>query len=243
MVALPLLVAALTAAPARAAATPPQAWAGEASGPAFRAAQAVADGVYEFASGAVLRPILPDALAARVASAPDEDSAPVFAARLRARQERAIEAGLASRPAGDAATPAAVADWSRGLLEAQRDAALDAFAMTLADRYRLQRLGRATGDYAKDSAHWSSPDFLAPGFVLGGAYAYLAGVRADFTARGLKFRLDLAPGERLRSAAEGGGAGRLARVAVSRRGSPLSAYAEWSARASERVGATWTRRF
>lgn len=242
MVALPLLLATLTAAPAGAEALPPQAWSGAASAPAFRAAQVLADGAYDL-SGALLRPLLPDAVAARVASAPDADSAPVFAARLRQRQERAVEAGLASRPAGDAATPAAVAEWSRGLLDAQRDAALDAFAMTLADRYRLQRLGRATGDFARDSAHWTSADFLAPGAVLGGAYAYLAGIRADFAAHGLKFRLDLAPGERLRAAAEGGAGGRLARVAVSRHGSPLSVYGEWSARASERVGAVWSRRF
>ncbi len=217
-------------------------WATEAGKPVYRAAQGIADGLYALASGRLIAPLLPDRLASRISSVPDEDSLPIFAAHWREKEERAAAAGLAARPTGDAATPMATAAWSRDQLDAQRHALIDAFAATLVDRYRLQKLGRATSAYARNADNWNA-DFLVPGILLGGAYAYLAGIRADLNVRQMHVRLDMAPGERIRSAAQGDESRRLARLAISRRGSPLSVYAEWSAHAPQRLGANWSRRF
>jgi hypothetical protein len=232
---------ALAAAPVHAEDAIAPDWAADAGRPAFQTVQAVADGVFGLASGDVLRPLLPDRLSDQLRAAPEGDSYDAFAARLREREERAARQDLDTRPAAGAA-PEDFQAWSRDALAAHRDAAYDAFAAAMAERYGLPGFGRSANDYALDPDRWTA-DAVAPGVLLGGAYAYLAGVRADLLAGPVKLGVDLAPGDRLRAAAESGSGGRLARVSVSSPGSPLSLYTEWSARSSERVGASWSKRF
>jgi hypothetical protein len=226
----------LAGAPLRAQESIAPDWAESAGRPAFRAVQAVADDVFDVASGGVLRPLLPDSLSSQLADAPDGDSYEAFSARLRRGEEHAARLDLETRPGPDAA-PEEVLAWSRASLDAHRDAALDALAGTMAERYGLPGFGRATDDYLLDSDHWRA-DELAPTALLGGAYFYAAGVRADWPAGPLRLGLDLPPGERMLSPCR-----RRARVSVSPLGSPFSLYGEWSARSSERVGVSWSRRF
>src|SRR5579859_7846221 len=94
------------AAPLRAEDAIAPSWAASAGRPAFRAVQAVADGVYELAGGGLLKPLLPEDLRSRLDQGPGGDSYDAFAARLRERQERAARRDLDSRPGADA-SPAA----------------------------------------------------------------------------------------------------------------------------------------
>ena len=238
---LGFVLLALAAAPLKAETAIAPDWASGAGRPAFQAVESIADGVFGLASGGVFKPLLPAELGARLDAAPESDSYDAFAARLSERERRAAKRDLETRPAADAA-PDAVSAWGRESLAAHRDAALDALAGSMADRYGLPVFGRSAGDYALDASHWRA-DAVAPTVLLGGAYAYLRGIRADVPAGPVKIELELAPGDRLRAAAEGATSRHLARVAVSPLSSPLSLYAEWSARSSERVGANWSKRF
>jgi len=235
------VVLALAAAPLKAEDAIAPDWASRAGRPAFDAVQAAADGVYDLASGSLFRPLLPDSLASRLESAPDGDSYDAFSARLREREQRAARRDLETRPAADA-DPEAAAAWSRAALASHRTAFLDAFAGTMGERYGLPGFGRSANAFILDSDNWQ-PGALASAAVFGGAYAFLAGVRAEVPAGPVELGLDVAPGARLASAAEGRTGRSLARVAVSPRGSPFSLYSEWSARSSERVGASWSKRF
>jgi len=239
---LALVLLALTAIPLKAA-EPGSApdWTPETGRPAFQAAQAVVDGVFGVASG-VLKPLLPDGLdSRRLTDSPAGDTYADFTARLERGEARADRLAQESRPLADA-TPVDFQNWGRSAFNAHRDAAMDAFAGSLADRYGLPGFGRAANDYALDPRGWGA-DALAPGLLFGGAYAFLAGVRTRIPAGPVVIGLNVAPGRTLLSAAEGDSARRLARVSAALSGSPLELYAEWSARSSERVGTSWTCRF
>jgi hypothetical protein len=213
-------------------------WASSAGRPAFHAVQAVADGVYDFASGSLFKPLLPESLASRLDSAPDADSYESFSAHLAAGEERAARRDQETRPAPDA-DPEAIAAWSRTALATHRAAAMDAFAATMGERYGLPGFGRSANDFVRDPDNWS-PAALGSAALFGGAYAFVAGVRADVPAGPVAFALDAAPGDRLIAPSCHH---ELARVAVGPRGSPFSVYAEWDAHEPERVGARWSQRF
>ncbi len=214
-----LAVLAFLPAGARAASAPDWTDSGR---PAFRAAQSLVDGAYAFAGRRLLAPLLPGSVARGLPRLPDGDAYAPFIADLRQREVTLAGEGAAS-------------------VSAQRGALIGAFGQAMRDRYRLRVVGRAAQAWARDPAAWDPRD-LAPAALLGGACAYLAGLRAALPAGPLDFRLDLAPGARLRAAASGTDR-RLARVSVGRRGSPLSFYGEWSARSPERFGARLSRRF
>jgi hypothetical protein len=213
---LALALVALTALPAGAVSPAGTPW--DAARPAYRAAQSFTDGAYAALRRGLLSPVLPGRVSRAMAAPEADDSFDVFSARLRAREEALARAGDAGP-------------------SAQRSAVVDAFGSALNERYRLRLVGRSAESWARDPGAWHARE-LAPAALFGGALAFAAGLRADLPAAGLDWRLDLAPGARFLARSTDR---RLARLAVSRPGSPLSLYTEWSARA--RVGASFSRRF
>ena len=215
----------------------------EAGRPVYRLAETLSDGVYGLMRGHLFSALLPRRLTGKMARAPRRDSYGVFRARLSRTHARAARRAMDARPDGQAATPAAQAEWRRLVRDEEVDALADAFASTLVERYELERFGRDSGAYALDPGNWE-PRFLASASVLGSAYLWAAGVDADWDAGPVRVGVRLAPGWRWRMAADGGGR-RLAGIELSRRGSPLSLRAEWgsSGPAAERTSLVWERRF
>ena len=82
--------------------------------------------------------------------------------------------------------------------------------------------------------------------MLGGAYLYAAGLRADWTAGAVRVDLDSPAGPALASTARNG-EGRVAELRLSPRGSPLSLKTSWGLRggrlASDTVGLGYSKRF
>ena len=238
---LMILALALAAAPARAGD-----WTDAAAGPAYRAVETVSDGVYGLLRFSLFDPLLPDRLSQRLGDAPEESSYAGFSVELKSREERAWRAALESRPLGEAATPAAVSDWSRRTFRSETSAAGDALAQSLAARYQIARFGRDSGDFASDFRNWDA-DFLASAALFGGAYVYLAGLRADWTAGPLLVALDVKPGSALRGQIESGECAGLASLRLSPRGSPFSLRTDWGVHgarlASERVGLGYSLAF
>ncbi len=217
----------------------------DAARPVYRGFERVADRVYGLVRGHLFSAVLPGGLSRRMAAAPAASSDAVFARRMADRQERARVRVLEARPLGQASTPAALAAWRATAISAQTTAITDALADTLVNRYELQRFGEDSGRYALDPRHWDA-EFLASATVLGGAYLYAAGLRADWTAGGLRVDLDSPAGPALASAARSGD-GRLAELRLAPRSSPLSLKTAWGLRggrlASEQVGLAYTTRF
>ena len=220
-------------------------WSDAAARPAYRAVETLSDGAYSLLRGSLFTPLLPGRLSQRMSAVPVTDSYSVFSAELKRRQERAAHRDAESLPLG-AATPAALAEWRERALSAHRDAALDALAETLVGRYQLDRFGRDSGDYAAQSGHWDR-EFMTSAILLGGSYAYLAGIRADWTAGSARFGLDLKPGSALRGAFENGAGEDLADLRVSPRGTPLCLKTSWGLRngraRAQKVGLSYARRF
>ncbi len=229
----------LLAAPLRAE----DSWIDAAARPGYRAVEKIADGLYDVVRGGVIDAVLPRRLGDEIGAAPEESSYAKFSAELSARQARAARRDWEARPAPGGLSAAEVDGWLAASIAAHRDAVMDAFAASLMERYRVKRWGLSSGEFLRDTRNWSA-DLLAPAALFGGAYAYFAGVRADFDAGSLKVGLDLAPGERLRTLSRGADPRRVARLSLSKRSVPLSLYAEWGpARAADRVGASWSARF
>ena len=233
----------LLAAPVRAQDPKTPTWIDDAVQPSYLAAEKVADGIYGVVRGDIISTILPKRVGGESSAPPEDNSFATFSAELSARQARAARRDWEARPAPGALSTASIDAWLASSIAAHRDAVMDAFAASLMERYRVRRFGRASGDLLRDSDNWSV-DMLATAAVFGGAYAYFAGVRADFDAGPLKVELDLAPGESLRTLPHGSDSRHLARLALSKRGIPLSLYAEWGpTQAADRVGANWSARF
>lgn len=171
---------------------------------------------------------------------PLESSYQSFSAEFSARQLRAARRDWESRPAQGSLSGASFDSWLSASIASHRSAVTDAFAASLAARYHLKSFGLAPGGLFREPENWTAGT-LASAALFGGAYAYLAGVRAAFDAGPLKVALDLTPAKALRHGAD---SRRLARVELSNQGLPLSLYAEWGpAQAADRVGANWSARF
>jgi hypothetical protein len=216
-----------------------QDWLEGAGRPAFSAAENVADGVYGFVRVNVVGTLLPNSLAAHLDASPQGDSYAAFVSEFSSRQLRAAKRDWYTHPQPGGSVEA----WLGDAAAAHRNAALDALAATMADRYRLRRFGQMSGDDLRDPDNWDA-DVLTPAAIFGGTYAYLAGLRADFVTGPLAVGLDIAPGASLEAAAAGTSRRRLARLEVGPHGSPFTVYAEVNATSvSDRVGASWTSRF
>lgn len=217
----------------------------DAARPVYRGVERVADRVYGLMRGHLFSAVLPGGLSRRMAAAPAASSDAVFAQRMARRQERVRQKVYETRPLGQASSPAALAGWRDAAISAQTAAVTDALADTLVFRYELQRFGEDSGRYALDPRNWDA-EFLASAGVLGGAYLYAAGLRADWTAGPVRFDLDSPAGPALASAARSG-EGRVAELRLSPKGSPLSLRSAWGLRAgrlaSDLVGVGYTTRF
>lgn len=236
-----LAVALLLATPGQAA----EDW-GLAARPMYRGIEAVADAAYGIVRGHLFSGLLPGRLSRRMSAVPAGTSEDVFVERLRLRQERAARRILESRPATGSAGPAALSEWERAALRHQTTAVTDALADALVRRYQLERFGRDSGSYASELANWNA-EFVTSAALLGGAYLYAAGLRADWGMGPLRVDFDTSTGAALRGALEGGEGRGLAALTLSRRGGPLSLKTEWGLRsgrlASERVGLNYSIRF
>lgn len=217
----------------------------DAARPMYRGVERVADRVYGLMRGHLFSAMLPGRLSSRMATAPSASSDALFATRMARRQARVRERVIEARPLGQASTPAALAAWRHTAISAQTAAVTDALADTLVARYQLQRFGEDSGRYALDPRNWDA-EFLASAGVLGGAYLYAAGLRADWTAGPVRVDLDSPAGPALASAARSG-EGRVAELRLSPKGSPLSLRSAWALRggrlASDQVGVGYTTRF
>lgn len=229
-------LALLLAAPARAD------WTEDPGRPAYRAVERLSDGAYALLRGSLFSTLLPGRLTREMGRAPRGDSYALFRAHFARTQDRASRRVLETRPSGPADTPDARRSWLGFAREEQSASLRDALLDTLVERYGLETFGRRSGDYATNRDNWE-PGFLASASVPGSAYLWAAGVDAGVKAGPARLGLQLAPGWRWRSAAEGGEVRRLARVEASRGGAAL--YAEWDAGSADaaRVGASWSRRF
>ncbi len=217
----------------------------DAARPMYRGVERVADRVYGLVRGHLFSAVLPGRLSRRMSAAPAATSDALFAQRMARRQVRARERILEARPMGQASSPMALAAWRDTAISLQTTAISDALADTLVKRYQLERFGEDSGEYALDPRNWD-PEFLASATVLGGAYLYVAGLRADWTVGALRVDLDSPAGPSLANAAREG-EGRLAELRLSPRGSPLSLRTAWGLRggrlASEQVGLAYSTRF
>ena len=223
----PLLLI-LLAAPLRAETARSPSWLDDAAQPGYLAAEKIADGFYGVVRENIAGPN----------AAPDDSSYQTFSQELSERQARAARRDWEARPAPGALSSSAIDRWLGASIAGHRDALVDAFAASLAERYQLKGFG-----YFRETEYWSG-GALASAALFGGAYAYFAGVRAGFDAGPLKVGLDLTPGKCLRTLPRAADSRRLARVELSKPGMPLSLYAEWGpARAADRLGANWSARF
>lgn len=213
--------------------------------PVYRGFERVADRVYGLMRGHLFSAMLPGRLSRRMAAAPLASSDALFAQRMARRQDRARERILEARPLGQASSPSALAAWRDTAISVQTTAVADALADTLVNRYQLERFGEDSGRYALNPRNWDA-EFLASATVLGGAYLYAAGLRADWTAGAVRVDLDSPAGPALASAARNG-EGRVAELRLSPKGSPLSLKTSWGLRggrfASDTVGLGYAKRF
>lgn len=218
---------------------------GEAAKPVYRGVEAVSDRVYGLMRGHLFTALLPGRLTRHMGAVPAASSETLFVQELDRRQERAARRILDSRPGAAQAGPTAMNAWRDAALREQTSVLTDALADALIGRYQLESFGRASGDYATKTSNWD-PEFLASATVLGGAYVYAAGLRTDWTLRGLRVDFDTVNGMGLRAAAERG-EGRLGELALSPKGSPVALRSEWSLRqgrlANTRVGLTYAAKF
>ena len=209
--------------------------------PAYSAAESVADGLYEFLGKPLSSLLFAGRLAPQLDAVPQESSYARFALEFRQRQDRAEQTLVESLSAG-AVSP----EWRGRMIRQETNVLTDAFARTMADRYGLRRLGRSSQNYAADPRNWD-PEFLVSAAVVGGAYAYATGLRADMAVGQAQLDVDMKPGEVLRGAVAAGDGRQLASVRLSRKGSPLSLRTDWGLRGGHAVqdslGLAYSRRF
>jgi hypothetical protein len=212
--------------------------------PVYAAAENFTDGVYSFLDKP-LALLLPGRLAPQWEAAPQESSYDLFERELKSRQDRADRLIEQSLPVGPVSSNG-LAAWRGSVVGEERKTLTDAFAATFASRYDLKRYNPLSRDASDDSGGWD-PGRLASTVLLGSAYVYAAGLRADFTAGPIKFDADVAPGSALLRSCESGRSGRLASLRVSHGDSPLALETDWGMRDGradrESVGINYTRRF
>jgi hypothetical protein len=200
----------------------------------YGAVEAVSDGVYGLLRGQFFAAVLPQGLSRQMSRAPNGSSYAAFARRLRRNQDEAERRIVTTRPTGAQA------------LSIETTVVADALADSLIGRYQLEKFGRASGAYASQARNWD-PEFIASAAVLGGAYLYAAGLRADWTMGPVRVDLDTKPGAALRSALESGEGRSLLALSLRPKDSPLAARFEGglsSGRATgERYGLSYSQRF
>lgn len=226
---------ALALVPARAAELP------ESARPAYRFAENLTDGVYGILSAPLNAAFAPKRGASpRLEAVSAESSEARFAEELSRKQDRAGRAILDAMPRGSVGA-AELGAWRARAVSEETKAASDALAATFAERYGLLRFGRDADRWAREGGNWDART-AASTVVLGGAYAFVAGLRGRLVEGPAQVDFDLNAGR-----AWLGGDARLATVRLSPRGSPLFVRAELGSRggraACDEVGAGWTGRF
>jgi hypothetical protein len=222
-----------------------------AADPAYRVAEGISDGVFNFMRRHVLGAILPERLARNLKAAPRQNSAPLFDRNLRDNEARYLDRARAAfptsadglRPANDAQMRA----WRAWAAAEQISVAVDSFKDTLVERYQLELFGEKSGAYAKDRRNWD-PGFLSMAGILGGAFMYLNGIHGDARIGVLKIGIDIASGMKLREALQGNGeAKNLGALELGYKSIPLKLATEWGLNGghirNQRVGLNYSLRY
>ncbi|MBI3551766.1 MAG: hypothetical protein HY077_04550 [Elusimicrobia bacterium] len=201
--------------------------------PAYRLAEGVSDGVYDFVRRDVFGSILPRRLTRGLKAAPSRDSTPLFDRNLSEKEARYFDrvrlayplTGSDGRPIGESRMEA----WRDWAAAEQVSVAVDSFKDTLMERYQLDAFGAFSGEYAKDRRNWD-PGFLTMSGVLGATFLYLNGTHATDRLGPLKLGVDLASGLKLQNALQGGGDARhLAALELGYKDLPITLGSEWGA--------------
>lgn len=187
-----------------------------AANPAFRLAQGVSDGVYNFMRSHLISAILPEGLTRSLRRAPQGDSYTLFKKHFHDNEVRALRRWAAAPPTQDATLAT----------EEQVAVLIDSFQDTMLGRYDLQLFGKATGQYAKDRRNWDA-GFLTMAGIMGGAFLYLNGLRADAAVGPMRLGIDLRAGHKLRRALQGAAnASRVAGLELGYKDHPLTLAAQ-----------------
>jgi hypothetical protein len=199
--------------------------------PAYRFAERLTDGAYEFVRVHLICNLLPERLTRNLKAAPGQDSGELFSRNLRDRQARFLERARETYPLastqGAASDPRRFQEWGARFVEEQQGVALDAFADTLFQRYQLKSFGRASEGYVKDARNWDAGSALMTG-VIGGAMFYASGLHATVPAGGFKLKIDLRPGRKLeRALLNGAAAPGLGSFELGYRDLPVTLAMEW----------------
>jgi hypothetical protein len=217
--------------------------------PAYRVVERVTDGVYDALRSYFMGGVLPDRLSRGLEQSPNTDSYDLFANELSRRESRAVARLREAYPvvaAGQSPSTDQMNRWRSQVVQEQMEVVLDSFKDSIIERHRLESFGRYSGQYAKDRRNWS-PDFLVPASILGGAFLYVNGMRADLRLKDLRVELSLRSGMLLREALNGAAAPRLAGIELGYRDRPLKVTADWgmarNRRPEERVGLRYSLRY
>lgn len=187
-----------------------------AASPAFRAAQGVSDGLYNFMRSHLINAVLPEGLTRSLRRAPQGDSYALFREKFHQNEVRALRRWAAAPPTQDASLAT----------EEQMGVLVDSFQDTMLGRYDLELFGRASGKYAKDRRHWDA-GFLTMAAVMGGTFLYLNGLRADASLGSLRLGIDLRAGHTLKRALEkSSDASRVAGLELGYKDHPLTVAAQ-----------------
>lgn len=199
--------------------------------PAYRFVEGIADGVYEFARIHIVGRLLPGRFNRNLAVASDRNSDELFAQNLRAREADLLRRERAAYPVAAAQTGpidcARLQDWRMRFLEEQQGVALNALTDTLLQRYRIKALGHASVSYMKERQNRDAGSLTMAGLLSGAAF-YLNGLHAAVPLAGLRLKIDLRPGWRLRRTLGGDGAcPGWANLELGYKNAPITATMEW----------------
>ncbi len=200
--------------------------------PAYGVLENVSDGIYDFFSARFIARLLPDELGSEVEISPEDSSFEVFDKKFHEKELRFFQRLRDTQPntgrsdfrKGDEAE---YAKWKEWAAREQSSLVIDSFKDTMLQRYRVQRFGDTTEDYALDSSHWD-PHFLALATVVGGTFLYLNGLHASASVFNAKIGIDLSAGRRAIKALQGNGEiSRAVGIDLRYKDSPFSANADW----------------
>ncbi len=171
--------------------------------PAYRAVEDATDHLYDFVRVHVIDTVLPRGMSRGLSPSPQTDSYDAFRKALRTKEDRLAHQMLETYPAGVTNngyyTASQLEQWQNWAAEQQVSVFVDSFRDAIFQRHHLQRFGRDSGDYLKDSDNWS-PGFAAMSTLIGGAFLYLNGLHVDAHAGDIRLGIDLRAAARIRTA-------------------------------------------
>lgn len=221
--------------------------------PAYRLAETAADRVYDLLRTRLLGTLLPGRLTRGLEHSPEKDSYEVFESALRRKEERFASRLIQRYPheafdvlAGVGAREDRLREWRAWAAEEQQGVVVSAFEDALLSRYGLDRFGVYSETYARDRQNWD-PSFLTMAGLIGGAFAYANGIRAEAPMGPVRVQLGLRAGYRIKDAVAAGGRSRLGHIQLAYRDMPVAVAFEWAVSQGrvvrDTVGLRYEKRF